>query len=331
MCERKRGEIYLTFDVEGPDSKEDFITPQTLSVLKSILRLLNKYKLRAIFFVTTSVLKEIKNYHEIIQMMEKHEIGYHGSTHSIKPLIFEYTDVEDYDNAVAISLERETSNIDLRTGETLDNNGGILFLREVFANKEIVAFRAPFLCWSPPHLEALKKLGIKFDFSTGIRNAPNTYKGITFYPPPIPVDSIPDNLFFNNYSISSIITRKTWKVLMMHPASFFYERHNNFDGGAQQRVCLDCNQRSLFYLRGRLALLELLFFGLRRLEQAGALEVTPPLKQATDRLNPADVNVKKIYSVSMWAARKFFHYEPKFLYDHFVKFFSGENNFSKKC
>lgn len=329
LADRELGKLFLTFDIEGPDSDEDSMTPEALSVLKALLRMLDKYNLRAILFITASILAQIRSHTRIIRMMEKHEIGYHGSTHSVRPMLFEYTDVKSYEDAMKISAKRETSQFDPKSREFLDGNGGILLFEDVFPDKELVCYRAPFLCWSPPHLEALRQLGIKFDFSTGLGKTPTTFKGIAFFPSPIPVDAIPDIVFFNNYSIISTLVRRSCQVLMMHPASFIYERHNNTPRSSTQISSSIRCRKSYFYLKSRLALLELLCKGLSHLKRMGTLEVTPELTQLFAQarsVNLSEIDVEKIFATSMWAPRKLFRYEPHFLYEHFDNFFTDQNH-----
>jgi hypothetical protein len=63
-------------------------------------------------------------------------------------------------------------------------------LREIFPDKVIDAFRAPFLCWSPAHFEALENLGFRFDFSLDALEEPFTHRGITFYPSPVAIERL---------------------------------------------------------------------------------------------------------------------------------------------
>ena len=65
-------------------------------------------------------------YPELLDLLEKHEIGYHSSSHSVHPTIFEFTDVAKYDKAYQTSILRETSHINPLTGK-IEGSGGILF------------------------------------------------------------------------------------------------------------------------------------------------------------------------------------------------------------
>ena len=158
--------LILTFDIE------DFINPNAINALCTLLEMLNKYKLKGIFFITGHMAEKLSNFPNILDKIKNHEIGYHSSSHSVRPIIAEYTDVESYDKAYAISLERETARIDPLTGK-VKGEGGIFFLQDLFHLKKIKTYRAPGMSWNPPHLEALVDLGIKFDFSSYINTSSN--------------------------------------------------------------------------------------------------------------------------------------------------------------
>jgi len=168
--------LLLTFDIE------DFINPNAIYALHTLLEMLKKYKIKAIFFITGHMAEKLTNFPDIIDQLKNHEIGFHSSSHSVRPIISEYTDVKSYHQAYSISLERETAHINPLTG-IIEGEGGIYLLQDLFRPKKIEAFRAPGMSWTPPHLEALVNLGIKYDFSSNITAPePIRYKGITFYP-----------------------------------------------------------------------------------------------------------------------------------------------------
>ena len=296
---------------------------RALKVMLKVLRLLEKYELKGLFFITGSVAEEIGDCPEVLELLEQHEIGYHSSSHSIRPMIFEYTDVENYDEAVGSSLKRETSRIDPCTGDIL-GEGGILLLRKIFPEKKIESFRAPFLCWTPPHLEALRKLGFRFDFSTGLCQKPSFtkvhYKGITFYPRPLSVDSRISMIGYidistNKHSRPNIflsdILKRDCTVLMKHYAEMVYRvRH------AQSKPRRHMDMVSHF-LSAELLLLELSL-----LQDIGLVKITPPLKKANTSLDLNEVNLREVYDMSMWAPHKLFGFTPKFLLCHFRRFFA---------
>jgi len=205
----------LTFDVE------DFINLRSLKACARVLNLLKKYDFKALFFITGHMAEKLSDFPQILELLEPHEIGYHSSSHSVRPTIFEYTDVESYEKACLTSIERETAHVNPLTGE-VEGEGGIKSLRNLFPNKSIVSFRAPGACWSPPNLEALKKLGIKFDFSAYISSRPVYCKGITFYPHSIAIDG------FIYYRRVSLMLDGEITVLDSHPSFFVNLKHWDF-------------------------------------------------------------------------------------------------------
>ncbi|MFX1521737.1 MAG: polysaccharide deacetylase family protein [Promethearchaeota archaeon] len=128
-------DVFLTFDTE------DFISKNSVQILRSILEGLRKYDLKAIFFITGHMAEKLEDFDEVVELLSEHEIGYHSSSHSVHPTIFEYTDLADYNEAFRISLERETAHINPLTGE-IEGKGGIFSLRTLFHKKQIRLFRS---------------------------------------------------------------------------------------------------------------------------------------------------------------------------------------------
>jgi hypothetical protein len=316
-------QVFLTFDCE------DFINPQSTYALKRILELLQKYDLRAIFFLTGHMCEKFKNYPQILDLLEKHEIGYHSSAHSVHPTIFEYTDVEDYDEACKISLERETSRIDPLTGK-MEGRGGLLLLKDVFPNKPIVAFRAPGFCWSPPHLDALEKLGIRFDFSTGLSTVPIHYRNITFYPHPVLGTGV---LFstvspfgkLSGFEIANLVEKSIRlgsMVSIIHPHNFVDAENWDLDyltGNPEHLHSVPTKswQQISIILRGFEVFLRRVSF----LANSKALEVTPPLRKGTSKTHFTKKQILRSYRRSTSWPRKSFNYTPRFLLKHFFKYF----------
>jgi hypothetical protein len=330
-------EVFLSFDVEGPPFSEDYMSHRSLKSLLIVLRLLEKYDLRGLFFVTGSVVDRISQEPEVVELMSQHEVGYHSSSHSVRPMIFEYTDISDYDQAVQVSLEREASRIETSTGKIL-GKGGIVSLAEVFPNNRIESFRAPFLCWTPPHLEALRKHGIRFDFSSCLSQGPwyrpVRYKGITFYSPPIPIDSrinaimyldtFPKKAFLPNLLLPDMLSRES-TVLMEHPASLVY--HTPREYRPEKSSCIlnsfQNEPRSQMNMTSLILTTEFLFMQLSLLKKAGLIDITPHPRVSDVEVDPKNVSCKTVYDMSMWAPLQLFRFEPKFLYSHFERFFSG--------
>lgn len=311
-------EVLLTFDVEGFPGREDLISMEIISALYDVLKLLKKYDLKCLFFITGTVAEKISCYPLVLELLRFHEIGYHSSSHSVKPRIFEYTDIKSYEQAVEISRQRETSSIDPFTG-SISGKGGILSLRQIFPEKKITSFRAPFFCWSPPHLEALKELGVRLDFSTYICNEPVSHKGITFMPFPTVIDSIS----WNFPVILKRMLSEKFLVFLMHPSHVvfklgepFYRQLNDSFASFQARKHI--HQLVKF----KFSQLELFFLMLRKLQRNRLIEIKGALEESKKSLELKTSDIKKVYEKSVQAPEKFFGYEPKFLWPHFQEFFT---------
>src|SRR3990172_8970078 len=113
------GQVLLTFDTE------DFISENSVSSLRMLLLRLRKHGFKALFFLTGHIAEQLKGEDEVIHLLEEHEIGYHSSSHSVHPTIFEFTDVEDYEEAYKNAILRETSHINPLNGH-IEGEGGIL-------------------------------------------------------------------------------------------------------------------------------------------------------------------------------------------------------------
>lgn len=301
--------IILTFDLE------DFINRRSMKAYLRILRLLRKYDFKALFFITGHTAERLALFPQVLELFRFHEIGYHSSSHSVRPSIFEYTDVENYEEAYQSSIERETAHINPLTGE-VEGVGGIEFLRDLFPNKRIVSFRAPGLCWSPPHLEALKKLGIEFDFSADISSRPAYYKGITFYPYPIVITG------FVYYRRVSLMLNGQTTVLASHPS--FYVNSNHWDfayhKGNPDRL-VEVKPRSRIERESLFLDFEFLLKQISLLQRVKFLEVAPYLSRSRENLTVTRRGVERCYEKSMAWPRDFFGFEPRFLRSHFFRYF----------
>jgi peptidoglycan/xylan/chitin deacetylase (PgdA/CDA1 family) len=291
--------------------------------------LLKKYNLIGLFFITGSMAEKLSGFPDTTELLCAHQIGYHSSSHSIHPTLFEFTDVESYEDAYQTSLIRETAHIDAFTGE-IEGSGGIHALQALFPRKQIVSFRAPGYCWSPPHLEAMKTLGIKYDFSTNISIDPTTYRGITFYP-----YTILENNWEGGLREHSLLERFSLKreisVLTIHPSTLvnkldwdliYYHNYNNFKLNPTH-----LNQppsRSPEEIITKYRRFNLLLRHLATLQKLHLLKITPELKTTNRSLNPASIDVEKCYKLSIkWAEG--FGYNPRFIYKHFLRFFQEDS------
>lgn len=294
-------EVYLTFDIE------DFINERSIKSLKKILELLEKYKLTGLFFITGYMAEKISSYEDILDLLQEHMIGYHSSSHSIIPIIPMFTDVEDYQEAVEISYERETSHITPSDGE-VEGEGGIKLLRDIFPEKEIVSFRAPGHSWSPPHLDALKKLGIRFDFSANISSNPVFYDGIVFYN--VPIER-------NVLQIGASLIRRQTTILRWHEHVFV-----NFPLSGVIKKNSDVLQKSepkpSNIVKKEFDKFEQMLNRLSMLENLNLVENQRRLKTTKNALKKVDI--QKVYDSARWWPEWRYNYKPKFLYSHLLKF-----------
>jgi hypothetical protein len=304
-------ELFLTFDVE------DFINERSIKALNIILEILRKHGLSGLFFVTGSMGEKLAGYEETIKLLSDNQIGYHSSSHSVRPTILEYTDMPIYDEARAESRRREGSHINPLTG-AVEGRGGINFLRELFPDQVINAFRAPDYCWSPPHLQALTDLGIEFDFSTKLFSEPAGFKGITFYPFPVCHfwgRSVYANLF------RPLLTKRTI-VLNFHDWQFVNaEAWNHFYVIGNPENLTETSSRRDEEVRSMFSTFELFINQVKALQKTDLFEVTPKLEKravhpSIDRASVAE----RCNEMIAWYKTNC-HYEPRYLHKHFETFF----------
>jgi peptidoglycan/xylan/chitin deacetylase (PgdA/CDA1 family) len=304
----------LTFDVEN------FINLNEIYALHKILEILQKYELKAIFFITGYIAEKLSNFPETVNLLKTHEIGFHSSSHSVHPTIPEYTDIKSYKKAYETSIERETSHINPLTGKP-EKEGGIYTLQELFHPKKIEAFRAPGMCWTPPHLEALRDLGIKYDFSSNITTSePTQYKGITFYPYTF-IQQWSGTVYDYECLFYSILKNKV-SVFDLHPTLFV----NQVEWDS---LYYKGNPKTLSTVPKRpqdeTALLfrnfELLIKRIKPLQKIGIIDTAPSFNAKGRNLALTVQQVNDCYKTSMRWAVKRFNYGPKFIKNHFYEFF----------
>lgn len=312
--------FFLTFDTE------DFISKNSIPVLHWILERLKKHDLEALFFITGHVAETLQNFPTVIDLLTAHQIGYHSSSHSVYPAIFEFTDVEDYREAYNNSLERETAHINPCTGE-IEGKGGILALKSLFHSKHVDSFRAPGHCWTPPHLEALKTLGMNFDFSTNLSSTPINFKDTTFYPYPV-LGHWEGKAWEQRLLLTSIL-RKKLIVLTCHPSLlvnktswdliyFDSKRSRTFDSNPKSLT--PPPPRNSAEARHLLHNFDSLLSNLSKLRKMQIIDTTPKLESTNTTLRLNDSDIRESYNWSMrWAIG--FHYHPKFIFGHFLQYF----------
>lgn len=307
--------LLLTFDVE------DFINPNGIHALRIILETLKKYKMKAIFFVTGHMSEKLSKFPEIVNLLRNQEIGFHSSSHSVRPVIPEYTDVKTYKKAYEISIERETSHINPITGKP-KGEGGIYFLHDLFHPKKIEAYRAPGMCWTPPHLEALRDLGIKYDFSSNLTfSEPVFYKKLTFYPYTT-IQHWNGTTYDYECLLNSILRHKV-TVFDLHPTllvnqvewdSIYYRGNPKNLSTVPKRPA---EETKLLLNR-----FELLIKRINFLHKAKLIETNPTFEISSKKLNISKEQVNRCYETSMRWSRKRFNYHPKFVKNHFYEFFN---------
>lgn len=304
----------LTFDVE------DFINLNAVYALKRLLEILQKYNLKALFFITGHMAEKLSNYPKIIDLLKTHEIGYHSSSHSVRPLIPEFTDLKSYEKAYEVSLQRETSHINPITGKP-EKEGGIYILQDLFHPKKIQAFRAPGMCWTPPHLEALHSLGIKYDFSTSLTySEPIFYKELTFYPHTVTQQWNGTAYDYECLFFSMLRNRIT--IFDLHPTllvnktewdSIYYKGNPETLITVQQR---SKEERELIFQK-----LELLMKRIKDLQKAKIIDTSVTFNIPSKKLTITKEKIDYCYQTSIrWAVNRF-HYYPRFVKNHFHMFF----------
>ena len=303
--------LFLTFDTE------DFISKNSVPALNKTVELLNKYELKGLFFITGHMAEKLCSFPETIDLLSMHQIGFHTSSHSVHPTVFEFTDVESYEEAYRTSLQRETAHINPLSG-AVEGKGGIYALRALFPQKQINSFRAPGFCWTPPHLDALKTLGISYDFSAALSVDICSYNGINFYPRPTPY------IYHarTNYKFVLDLLIHNVSVFMLHPSDMVNQQgwdliyHKSNPITLIEPTLQSPKEISILFHE-----FEMFLRRLSSLKKLGVLEVTPPLKSSKRTINPTLPQVERCYAYSMDWAVSWFKYQPQFLHNHFEKFF----------
>ena len=307
-------QIMLTFDVE------DFINYQSTDALHEILVLLDKYEVNALFFITGQYAEHISKFPKIVNLLRKHEIGFHSSSHSVRPAIFEYCNIKSYEQAYDLSLHRETSHINPLTGE-IEGRGGINSLQDLFPDKKINSFRAPGLCWSPANLEALSTLGIEFDFSAFISSEIVTYKNVTFYP--YPYFLMPHRLMANRIMLNCLFRNVV--ILTFHPSSFankipwdsiYRDRNPKALLGVQS---LSSGEKDLCFKE-----FEILLRRLKSWQKTGVVKLIYQPLTSNKNISKEKIDVQVCFERSIYWPTKHFNALPvsfKNFGNHFAKYF----------
>jgi len=305
-------DVYLTFDVE------DWIDDGVVPALDRILNLLCEFSFPGFFFITGDMAEKLSLHPDIVEKLTAHEIGFHTSSHSTRPMLTEYTDIPDYDEAVDVSIERDTSKIDYWSGE-IRGVGGLNALKDLFPGKEITAYRGPGYSWSGPHMEALSRLGIEFDFTAQFGDTKVLHRGLTFHPEPI---EYLENLTKKN--IQDVVEKTKnadVSILSLHPNQYavagfwdtiFYK--GNPEVLTQQTPLADTEAERRF------SLLSDFLKELQILEETEVIEIQDKLKRAKEKISPDDLDLENVYDMSIWWPKEYFSYEPTHLRGHFLRY-----------
>jgi hypothetical protein len=253
-----------------------------------------------------------------VDLLSEHQIGYHASSHSVRPAIFEFTDVENYQQARKISLERETASINPLTGE-IEGKGGILLLRELFPHRQIASFRAPGHCWTPPHLEALRTLGITFDFSTNLSSTTINFEGTTFYS--YPTLGHWEGKRWEYRRLLTSVLKKKLIVLTCHPSLLVNKTAwDSIYFYSNPKTLTSPSPRTPAEARHLLHNFDSLLSNISTLRKMQIINTTPKLESTNNTLKLTDSGIRECYNWSMrWAIS--LHHHPKFIFNHFLEYF----------
>lgn len=305
--------LFLTFDVE------DFISEESILSLQRILEMLKEHELEGLFFITGQMAEKLFDFPETVNLLNDHQIGFHTSSHSVHPVLFEFTDVENYEKAYEISLLRESAHINPLTG-AIEGKGGLYALRALFPQKKIVAFRAPGFCWTPPHLDALKTLGITHDFSTNLSSSTCNYNGMNFYPR----QTLYIFQSLTNYKFLSNLLIREVSTFLLHPNEIVKHSWDAIYRKSNPKTLVQPPSKSSAEITFLLRKLDLLFRRISDFQKIRLLEVTPRLEIAGKTIEPTLLDVERYYKSSMSWAKYSFGYQPIFLHKHFIRFFGIE-------
>jgi hypothetical protein len=317
-------QLLLTFDVE------DFVNADAMASLERVLDLLQKFNIKGLFFITGQMSEKLNGFPLISRKLVTHEIGFHSSGHSIRPTIFEYCDIPDYQKAISESIIRETSHIDPLSGKT-EGAGGLLSLRKLFPGKKIESYRAPGYCCPPPHLEAMRNLGVNFDFSWNFSPKPVSFKGITFYPRPVYLDCEEDFLMAdgeNNKWLRLLMRANVYgiAILNFHPHALVCSEHwdQAYHKGNPLKLN-QCSSRENKQTELIFAKLTTLLKRIRSAERMGILTTNPELSAAQRSIDPSALNLEVARNMYALWPRNSFGYEPQNIIQQLEVFFNCDH------
>jgi hypothetical protein len=311
--------VFLTFDLE------DFINNRSISTLYLALKLLEKSNIRALFFITGHMAERLSSYPKIIDLLDMHEIGFPSTSHSVRPTIFEYCDVEKCEDAFSNTIERETAHINPLSGK-IEGKGGIYALRDLFPSKDVCAYRAPGYSCPPPHLRAMASLGIKYDFSMSLSRIPVWHEGTTFFPLPVFLDCETALLGSESTFLKWAIFLRSVFMREVTVLNFHLDRFVNKDwwdsifhkGNPAKLSCV--SEREDRETRRMFMMTDLLLKMVSRLEKLRVIDTSPIPYKAEIQLDVNKVNIEETINKYAYWPRMFFGYSPKYAASHFSMF-----------
>ena len=159
-------------------------------------------------------------------------------------------------------------------------------------------------------------------FSANLHATPVDYKGITFYP-------FPNKVFLERFSLglSSSLLRHRTIVMREHPSLLVNQGEWDSIYFLSNPIRLTSPlARSHEVTSELLSRLNLLLKRIKNAQKMNLIQITPNLEKSNRKLTPEKESVNKcFYSALEWPTRKF-GYRPRFLYDHFEKFFEINQN-----
>jgi hypothetical protein len=162
-------------------------------------------------------------------------------------------------------------------------------------------------------------LGITYDFSTNISATPVNYKGITFFPYP-QIGQWHGNASEYRHLILSL--RYPTSVLTIHPSLMV--NRSQWDliyAGRNPKQLFELSALSSEEIEWQFHEFDLLLRRIERMEKLQLVEVTPTLEKPLKTKALARINVSAVFERSMVWAREVHRYEPKYLKQHFIRFF----------
>jgi hypothetical protein len=137
-----RVDVILWFDTE------DYLSPADDDACKRLAEMLGQRHIRATFKVVGEKARvlERRGRHDVIEALQKHDIGFHANFHSVHPTPTEYL--------------ADCGLLDGMTEFVRREGGGAADVRRVFRKSTLVCYGQPGSSWAPQAVAALKRIGV---------------------------------------------------------------------------------------------------------------------------------------------------------------------------